>query len=151
MVKHRTTWAVIADGGRARLVIRRQSEPRYETLRDLMSIAEQAPSRALATDRPGRARESATAARHAIEPRSDPHELAKEAFAHEVARVLNEASAANEFDRLIVVALPHLAAALRHGMDKAVHMKIVGELPKDLTKVPDHELGRHLDDVARNR
>lgn len=151
MVKASLTWVVIADGGRARLVVRRETEPHYATLRELVSVAERAPSRELGADRPGRGRESATAARHAIEPRSDPHELAKEAFAQEVAKVLNEANAANEFDRIILVAPPHVAAALRHGLGKAVQAKIAGELSKDLVKVPDHELGRHIDEIARGR
>jgi protein required for attachment to host cells len=151
MTKRPVIWLVIADGGRARLVMRRETAPRYATFRELMSVAEQSPSRELGADRPGRSRESATTARHAIEPRSDPHELAKEDFAHEVAKVLNEAGAADEFDRIIMVAPPHIAAWLRHGLGKAVRAKIVGELPKDLTKVPDRELGRHLDEVARGR
>jgi protein required for attachment to host cells len=149
MAKTSATWVVIADGGRARVVVRRETEPRYSTLRELMSVAEQAPSRELGADRPGRSRESATTARHAIEPRSDPHELAKQAFAQEIAQLLNEASAANEFDRIILVAPPHVAATLRHGLGKAVQAKIAGELSKDLTKVPDHELSRHLDEIAR--
>jgi protein required for attachment to host cells len=148
VVKASVTWVVVADGGRARLVARRESKPRYATLRELMSIAEQAPSRELGADKPGRSRESATTARHAIEPRSDPHELAKEAFAREIAKVLNEAGAAGAFDRIILAAPPHVAAALHRFLDKAVGAKIVGELPKDLTKIPDHELGRHLDEVA---
>jgi len=149
VAKASVTWVVIADGGRARFVARRDSEPRYATLRELVSIAEQAPSRALGADKPGRSRESATTARHAIEPRSDPHELAKDEFAHEIAKVLNEAGTTGAFDRIILAAPPHVAAALRHFLDKAVGAKIVGELPKDLTKIPDRELGRHLDEVAR--
>ena len=149
MAKAPVTWIVIADGGRARLVARRDAEPRYATLRELMSVAEQAPSRELGTDRPGRSKESATTARHAIEPRSDPHELAKQAFAREVAKVLNEANAAGEFDRIVLVAPPHVAAALRRALGKPVEAKIAAELAKDLTKIPDHELGRHLDEVAR--
>jgi hypothetical protein len=36
MTKRPVTWLVIADGGRARLIIRRETEPRYATLRELM-------------------------------------------------------------------------------------------------------------------
>jgi protein required for attachment to host cells len=151
VAKPSVTWLVIADGGRARLIARRSEEPRYSTLRELMSIAEQVPSRELAADRPGRSHESATTARHALEPRSDPHERAKEAFAQEVAKALSEANAAEAFDRLILVAPPRVAAALRRVLDKPVLAKIVGELAKDLTKVPDHELGGHLDAVAPGR
>src|SRR5882672_1414353 len=145
MAKKPLTWVVIADGGRARLVACRDSEPRYVTLRELVSVAERTLSHELGADKPGRTAESATPARHALQPRSDPHELAKEAFAQEVAQVLNEASVEGAFDRLVLVAPPRIASVLRHGLGKAVQAKISGELAKDLTKIPDHELGDHLD------
>jgi protein required for attachment to host cells len=149
MGKRATTWVLIADGGQARVVVPTGMQTRYATLREVVSAAKRTPSHELGTDKPGRMGESASIARHAIEPRADPHEQAKIAFATQIAAVVNEASASNEFDRLILVAPPPFAACLRKALKATVRHKIARELPKDLTKVPDHELARHLDEVPR--
>jgi protein required for attachment to host cells len=75
----------------------------------------------------------------------------QEAFAREVAGALNAASVLNEVDRIILVAAPRIGASLRDALDAAVRRKIVGELPKDLTKTPDHALGPHLEAVEQAR
>jgi protein required for attachment to host cells len=149
MRRHPVTWIVIADGGRARIVIRRGSRSHYATLREIVSASTHSPSHNLGADRPGRAHESATTARHAMEPRTDPHEQAKLEFAREIAAVLNETGASNEFDRIVLVAQPQVAAALRARLAETVRRKIVGEIPKDLTKVPDHQLASHFEEIER--
>lgn len=149
MTKQPITWVVVADGEHARIVVTKEKGSSYVTLREFTSPAAHASSHELGADRPGRTQESATTVRHAIQPRSDPHEQAKQEFAREVATALNEASVNNEFDRIVLVAQPQLAATLRAGLAEAVRRKIVGALQKDLTKVPDHELARHFDAIDR--
>jgi len=149
MAKQSVTWVVIADGEHARIVVTKEKAASYVTLREFTSQTAHASSHELGGDRPGRTQESATTVRHAIQPRSDPHEQGKQEFAREVAAVLNEASANNEFDRIVLMAQPRLAASLRAGLAEAVRRKIVGALQKDLTKVPDHELARHFDLIER--
>ena len=149
MGKQPTTWVLIADGGQARVVVPTGTPTRYATLREVVSAAKCTPSHELGTDKPGRMAESASATRHAIEPRTDPHEQAKTAFAAELAAIVNEASASHEFDRMVLVAPPPFAASLRKALKGTVRQKITRELPKDLTKVPDYELARHLDELPR--
>jgi protein required for attachment to host cells len=146
MSKQTITWIIIADGEHARIVVAEQGRS-HVTLRDFLSPTVHESSHDLGAERPGRTQESATAARHAIQPRSDPHEQAKHAFAKEVAMALNKASVNNEFDHLVLVAQPRVAASLRAGLGEAAQRKIVGRLEKDLTKVPDRELARHLDAI----
>jgi protein required for attachment to host cells len=147
MTKQPITWVVIADGEHARIVVAKEKGASYVTLREFTSQTVHASSHELGGDRPGRTQESATTVRHAIQPRSDPHEQGKQEFAREVAAALNDASAKNEFDHIVLVAQPRLAASLRAGFAEALRRKIVGRLQKDLTKVPDHELARHLDAI----
>jgi protein required for attachment to host cells len=147
MTKEPVTWVVVADGEHARIVVPNEKGTSYITLQEFLSPVVHESSHDLGADRPGRTQESATAARHAIQPRSDPHKQAMNAFARLVARALNEASLSNEFDHLVLVAQPRLAASLRAGLAEATRQKIVGRLQKDLTKVPDHELARHLDAI----
>jgi protein required for attachment to host cells len=142
------TWYVIADGGRARFVERREPEGAYDTLRELVSADLRHQSSDLGSDRPGRTRDSATATSHAVQPRQDPHQAEKRKFVHEVADLVNEESAAGAFDRLILVAPARPLAELRDALDAPTLKKVAAELQKDLTKIPNAGLAAHLDDLG---
>ena len=89
-MKHTRTWYVVADGGRARLVQKRNGENAFDTHRELVSAEIHSHTHELGTDRPGRTHESAMSARHAMQPREDLHRADKRNFVHEVAAALNE-------------------------------------------------------------
>ena len=151
MSKHATIWVVIADGSRARIVVPTDRKSTYATLRSFDSPEARLPAHELGSATPGRTHESAGAARHGIEPRSDLHDQMETRFARDVAASLNAASARDEFDRLLLVAPPRVAAPLRDALDEPVRRKIAGEIRKDLTKTPDHELGAHLEAIEQVR
>lgn len=138
-----TLWIAIADGEHARIVQPdADNEPR--TLNALDAAAAHHPSRELATDRPGRAFESAAPGRHAYEPRHDPHELEKERFAHLVAEELNEAAERDAFDELVVAAPARALHEICRALGANAAGRLVGTVEKDLTKVPNHELASHV-------
>ena len=83
-------------------------------------------------------------ARHAMQPREDLHRADKRNFVHEVAAALNQANTHNGFDCLVLVAPAHALSDLRHALDSPTQHKIVAQLQKDLTKVPDGDLKDHL-------
>jgi protein required for attachment to host cells len=143
-MKKPVTWLVIADGERARILARRADAGGWETISSVQSAHAHRTTAELGTDKPGRAQESVGAARHAVAPRSDLHARDKEEFAHTVAGILNEAAPSGEFDRLVLVALPHTLAALRDGLSREAAEKVGAELQKDLTKLPDHEIAADL-------
>ena len=140
-MRKRRTWYVIADGGRARFV-ERDEQGAYRTISTFVSTEMKASSRDLATERPGRVHESATTARHAIEPKTDPKEAAKEDFIRYVVEQVQ--SAQESFDDLVLVAPPRVLGHLRETLPKSVADAVTRDLAKDLTKVPDHELSEHL-------
>ena len=140
-MRKRKTWFVIADGGRARFV-ERDEQGAYRTISSFVSTELKASSRDLATERPGRVHESATTARHAIEPKTDPKEAAKEDFVRYVADQVQ--SEQENFDDLVLVAPPRVLGQLRETLAKSVADAVTWDLAKDLTKVPDHELSEHL-------
>ena len=142
------TWYVIADGGRARFVERREPEGAYDTLRELVSADLRHQSSDLGSDRPGRTRDSATTTSHAVQPRQDPHQAEKRKFVDQVTNLLNEESAGGAFDRLILVAPAHALSELRDALDTTTRKKVATELQKDLTKIPNGELAPHLDDLV---
>jgi protein required for attachment to host cells len=143
-MKHPRTWYVVADGGRARIVQKRDGEDAFHTRRELVSAEIHSRTHELGTDRPGRTHESAMSARHAMQPREDLHRADKRSFVHEVAAALNEANTRNEFDCLVLVAPAHALGQLRQALDSPTQHKIVAQLQKDLTKVPDADLKEHL-------
>ena len=141
MAKSERLWVVIADGEHARVVTAAPAN-QFKTALALDSVTAHKPSRDLGSDRPGRAQESATATRHAVQPKHDPHELAKQDFLHEVARQLDAHAA--EFDALVLAAPDRALNELRGALAAPIRAKLRGEVAKDLVNVPDHQLFSHL-------
>jgi protein required for attachment to host cells len=148
MMKRPRTWYVVTDGGRARILQKRDAQEAFDTRREFVSADLHRHTRELGTERPGRARESANSAHHALQPRQDLHRAEKRKFVHEVARALNEANTRDEFDRLILVAPAHALGELGHALDAPTQRKITARLQKDLTNVPNADLAKHLADLT---
>lgn len=141
------TWVLIADGSRARLFVNEGVGKGVQPALDQQFIGTKLPSRDIATDRPGRAFDSAGEGRHAMEPPTDPHRHEKQTFAQEIANVLEDARKRNAFDRLVVVAPPQALGDLRSGFSEDLRRMVTAELNKDLTKIPIHELPDFLGEV----
>jgi protein required for attachment to host cells len=143
------TWYVVADGGRARIVQKRDRQEAFDTRQELISEDIHHRTHELGTERPGRTRESAMSARHAMQPREDLHRVDKQKFAQEIAAVLNEASTRDQFDCLVLIAPAHALGDLRQALAAPTQRKIAAQLQKDLTKVPDADLAEHFADLSR--
>lgn len=141
------TWVLIADGSRARLFVNEGVGKGLKPVLGQQFIGTKLPSRDIATDRPGRAFDSAGEGRHAMEPPTDPHRHEKQAFAHELADVLEDRRKRNAFDRLVVVAPPEALGDLRSEFSDQLRRLVTAELNKDLTKISIHELSDHLGEV----
>lgn len=142
-MKKAKLWYVIADGGRARFVAR-GDDGAFRTVASLVAAELHERSRDLGLDRPARVKESATPARHAIEPRRDLHAAAKEDFVKLVAGQLDGEHERGQFDKLVLIAPPGVLTDLRKALSKPVAKLVASDLQKDLTKIPDHDLAEHL-------
>lgn len=142
-MKKARVWYVIADGGRARFVIR-DDKGAFRTVASLASAELHERSHDLGLDRPARVKESASPARHAIEPRRDLHEAAKQDFVKRVAGQLDAEHERGQFDKLMLVAPPGVLTELKKALSKPLAKLVASDLQKDLTKVPDHDLAEHL-------
>lgn len=140
-MRKRKVWYVIADGGRARFV-ERDEQGAFRTISSFVSTDLHEASRDLVSDRPGRVQESATPSRHSVEPKTDPHEAAKEDFVRYVADQLQLEQ--NNFEEIVLVAPPRVLGQIRTMLAKPIADAVGRELSKDLTKVPDHDLAEHL-------
>ncbi len=142
-----TTWILVADGAKARILARHGGHGPLEPASNLCFAEAEArlPTRDIGTDRPGRVHESANAARHAMEPRVDWHRFAKEQFARDIATALEAAAKDKLYEELILVAPPRTLGDLRQALGQHAKALVTGEIAKDLTNLPDHELPAHLD------
>lgn len=118
--KQPQVWVLIADGERARVVVPDEHEGRF---RQLFAFA--------TADHP-----------HHYPPdfRQDPHQLDKTLYGHAIAHRLNEEADKAAYDQLVLVAPGHVLAAVRENLHKLAAARVVGTMPKDYTKTPDHEL-----------
>ena len=146
MVLNSRVCFVVADGGHARLVWPAEDNA-LRTREVLKSDNVHKLTHDLVSDRPGRAFESGSTARHAYSPRHDPHDMEKQHFAHAVASRVNQDAA--DYDELVLVAPPHVLHDIEGALDIGARAKVAGTLQKDLTKVPDHELWPHLKQWVR--
>ena len=139
--KKTTTWVLVADGGRAR-VLRALGPGKgldivSEHQADLRRTSE------LGTDRPGRAHESATTARHAY-GQTDFHRDEEWAFLKGLVETLDAGRRAGRFDRLVVVAPPTALGDLRKAIGDPLRATVAADIDKDLTKVALGDLPSHL-------
>lgn len=150
MTRYRKTWFVIADGMHARVLKRESMHGALEPALDheLIEPAAHGFSRDLGDDKPGRAFDTGAGGRHAMEPRSDPHELAKRGFARRVAQLVNDAAARDAFERLVLVAPPRTLGEIRAEIAPPAAERIVAESAKELMKLPRAKLEAQLLDLV---
>ncbi len=137
------TYILIADGARAHLLL---SEGRGKPLAEVPGSDQRQdlrPDHEISADRPGRVHESANIARHAIE-RDDLHRREKERFAQSLAADLERRLSNREYDRLVIAAAPETLGVIRSALSGKVQAVNLGEVAKDLTKLPNIQVKEHL-------
>lgn len=144
--KAKKTWILVADGAKARILERLGPSGALLPASDKCFSESEArePTRDIGTERPGRVHESADVSRHAMAPRVDWHRFAKERFANTVAAALEDAAKQKKYEALVLVAPPQALGDLRRALGQHAKALVEGEVGKDLTNIPDHEIAAHL-------
>jgi protein required for attachment to host cells len=145
-MKHPRNWLLLADGRRARVYHYLGPEQMPEAEPDLNFEREDAPSRDILTDRPGRMQPGVGTGADAFAPRVDPHEQAEERFLDEVAAKIAAAVDAGRCDAIILAAPPKALGHLRRKLSPGTQKLIRAEIDKDLTKIPRQRLGKLVAD-----
>lgn len=140
-MKKPKTWYLVADGTLARIVRDLGQYPKTgshpeETVLEM----EHKPLRQIMSDRPGRSFASHGARRSAMEYHSDPVRQRQMRFAEMLIERLEELRDAHAFDRLVIVAEPHMLGVLRETLPPPLKALVVGEVDKDLSRLPPLEL-----------
>ncbi|WP_045835379.1 host attachment protein [Hyphomicrobium sp. 99] len=147
-MKPTRTWILIADGEHARMVEAIGKGHGLHEVPGTETRLDNPPSHLLGRAEPGRVHESVGYTRHAIEPRSDPHESLEVKFAEQLADQLQRYVEVKAFDRLVIVAPPTMLGYLRKCLAADVTSKLIAEVDKDLTKVPNNDVASHLESVV---
>jgi protein required for attachment to host cells len=147
MPHRRRTWFLVADAAQARIFAQDNPKERLVGVDEAVFHNPDTShhSRELGSDRPARSFESVGKARHAIEPKHDPRRAAAANFAREIARFVEQKAIEKSYDRLVVVAPPHMLSDLRKALGEKAKALLVAEVDKDLTKIPVHDLPGHLE------
>ena len=142
------TWALIADGARARIVENSGPAHGWTAVDGLVFQSDHSATHDLVSDRQGRSFSSHGPGRSAIEAHSDPHRELKTRFAQRLADMLAHELEKASYTRLVIVASPVTLGDLREAISPQVRAKVVGEIAQDLTKIPNSEVGGHLASLA---
>ncbi len=158
-MKHLKTWALIADGARARILENARqihvhpahggqagSEFVHEwvPVEGLVFQGDHSSTHDLMSDRQGRSFSSVGSHRSAMEPQTDPHRQQKTIFVNHLADVLAEQLQSGAYHRLIIAAPPSALGDLRKAISDKVRATVIAEFAHDLTKIPNHDIASHL-------
>ena len=142
-----TTWVVVADGSRARFLVRegRQELHEFEVLVAPDSRLEEHDQ---VSDRPGRI-ETASGGVHSLGSRNATRQHAFEAFARRVAGRIDDGRKSGALDRLILVAAPRFLGRLRAHLSEPSAALVAATVDKALTALSPDRLIGHLPDSLR--
>jgi protein required for attachment to host cells len=135
-------WVLVADGEKYLLLENVGNHQRLDLQVIRHREVESPPTREQGTDRPGRFDDPGPGRSAAEE--TDWHRLGKERFAKDLAERLRGWALGNRFDALVLAADPRTLGVLRPALHKAVAERVVGEVDKDLTRMPVDEIERVL-------
>ncbi|WP_170770402.1 host attachment family protein [Ruegeria lacuscaerulensis] len=135
------TWIVIADGEKALFMenITDAEDPNLV----VVSVEETDGASSKPSDRAGRRADAGPNQKSAVEePKWKAH--AKSLFVQDVANLLNRKGLKGAYQRLVLVASPHVLGLLRRRLHGEVLSKVVAEVDKTLTNHPLHKVEQVL-------
>ncbi len=140
-----TTWILIGDASRARLFACSGRSNPWTLVREFDHPGSRAKGQDIMADKPGRVRQSAGAgSRPAMAPPTPPKEVEAEHFAHQLGTVLEDGHGHNAYVRLVLVAPPNFLGLLRKVVSTPVSKRIVADVDKDYTHLPERQLPERL-------
>jgi len=141
---HLRRWIVVADGGHARVLALAPDSENLTLVHEMNSPDVHRKTHDLVTDGPGRSHESASPTRHAVAPKTDPHDESERNFVKAVATYLNKQHQAGAFYDVVLIVDRSHAHALKDALDHNTGAKVVQVVTKDLVKTPNHEIHERL-------
>lgn len=136
-------WVVVCDGKKA-LVLENEGDTKFLNLKTKKVYEhEDAATRELGTDAPGRAFSSVGSGRSAMD-QTDWHYQEEQRFLHKLLGHLDAAVNAGVAKSLIIVAPPRALGVLRQSYSHNLRNALRAEIDKDLTRMPVGDIEKHL-------
>lgn len=145
-MKQNRTWIVVADGAKARILLYKPHQMGVQQLPDCEFHDPHPSTHELVTDRQPRVHESVGAARHAVEPRIDPHRQREEQFLARLAAHLESADQRGEFEHLVVVAPATALGELRKAFGPPLQKRLFAEIVHDYAHQSNDYVYQHIKD-----
>ncbi|CAL8974323.1 host attachment protein [Rhodoplanes serenus] len=135
---------VFVGDGRKALFLRNEGDEKFPNLRtERVFVDETPPAHEPGSDAPGRGFFTAGPRCGGVD-QTDWQELGEQRFAKDVAGALERLVRDRKIKALVIAAPPRTLAELRRALHNEVKSRVVAEIDKDLTKMPVHEIERHL-------
>jgi len=145
MIKKTVTWYLVADGARGRVFANEgPGKGLHAAIEKDFVLDRKAYTRDIVSDREGRTVSTTRGGRHTLGA-DDPHTHEETEFLRHVASEIGAAGRQGRFDRLVIVAAPRALGDLRAYLPRAAKDKVSGELDKDLTRLSEADLAKHLE------
>lgn len=140
------TWVLVADAGLARVFTVNDDGRALTEIADFKEAGRQYPDETGYSDRPSRVQESASPARHAVEPRTSLKTQSARRFARELSDFLGQGLRERRCRRLVMVAPARFASVLQQELDAEVAKSVSHWLRKDLIHHPPVKLFDQVQD-----
>lgn len=145
-MKPMRTWIAVADGAHARFLSYAGLKSGAGPIPGQVFNRHAPPSRDIVSDKPGRTYDSKGHGRHAIQPRTDAHDVLEQQFLRDVVRQLDVAFEAGSFDDLVMIAPPRALGMIREMIPERMKSSVILEIDKDLTRHSDQEVSKIVTD-----
>ena len=149
MLQDGSTWFLLADGRRARVLVEPRRGARLEA-RDDLAMAIGPDELYDAQDRPPRSFDRIGAGRHAMDKGRSLHEQEEFNFLRRVAERISQAEKHQLFDHIVIAAPPRALGILRNLLPFGVRSRIRAEAAKDLLDEGAPKLGERLRELLRH-
>lgn len=145
-MKLNRTWIVVADGAKARILLYKTHQKGVQQLPDGEFHDSHLSTHDLVTERQPRVHDSVGHARHAIEPRIDPHDQRETQFLGRLAAHLDDAEQRGEFEHLVVVAPATAMGELRKAFSPHLQKRLFAEIVHDYAHQSNDYVYEHIKD-----
>lgn len=133
------TWVLITDSNTCRLYNYSQKPDQLTLVKEIKHPENKLRDIELTSDKPGHYKASGSA-HGAFSQQSDPKEIKIEAFSREIAKELDHGRNAHAYEKLILIAPPHMSGLLFQHLNKHVMDLVTHNIKKDIPHLTDHEL-----------
>jgi protein required for attachment to host cells len=140
----KTTWVLVADSTRARLLEAENPIGPLNEIETLVHPESRLHERDINSDSPGRAFDSGGQGRHAMGQTVGAKEHEAGTFVRDILQRLDRGRESGDLKQLIIVAAPALLGLLRKHMSTETARLITLELDKNITQMGSSELRAHL-------